>query len=52
MTKKEREKRLKHLRSIARKGGLATRRKYGKKHYAKMAAKSNELQWGELKDNK
>ena len=31
---------------MGRKGGLATKKKYGKKHYSEMAKKMLEARWG------
>ena len=52
MDTKKMKKRLAHLRSIASKGGLATKSKYGKKHFVKMAEKSNKVQWGTVDEIK
>ena len=39
----------KSAKTLGRKGGLATKKKYGKKHYQKLAENMNKKRWGDKK---
>lgn len=49
MTPQEKKKEVARLRKIARKGGLAIKKKYGKDYFKKIGSKGGKAKWANKK---